>query len=306
MRGMANGTDTWRLVIAGLGYSGAAVARAAVAAGLPHVAGTARHPEAAPPPAPGVARLAFAEAGPAIAAATHLLVTAAPGEGGDPVLAAHAAAIRAAPALRWIGYLSTTGVYGDRDGGWVEETTPPAPTQERTRRRVAAERDWAAIAGTGAGRAVAVDIFRVGGIYGPGRSAFDELREGTARRTIKPGHAFSRIHRDDIALAVLAAMRTAAPGGAGHRVLHLVDDAPAESALVVEEAARLLGVAPPPAIPFEEAVRSMSPMARSFWAENRRVANAATKAALGIAWRYPSYREGLRAILAEETGQGPA
>jgi nucleoside-diphosphate-sugar epimerase len=143
----------------------------------------------------------------------------------------------------------------------------------------------------------------VGGIYGPGRSGFDDLRDGTARRTLKPGHAFSRIHRDDIALAVMAAMSQGRAPGV--RVLHLVDDEPAESAVVVEEAARLLGLAPPPALPFEEAVRAMSPMARSFWAENRRVANAATKAALGIAWRYPSYREGLAAILAEERGQGP-
>jgi nucleoside-diphosphate-sugar epimerase len=216
------------------------------------------------------------------------------------VLAAHGEAIRAARRLRWIGYLSTTGVYGDRGGGWVEETTPPAPGQDRTRRRLAAERAWA----EGFAGRIAVDVFRVGGIYGPGRSAFDELRAGTARRTVKPGHAFSRIHRDDIALAVLAAMRQDRPSGP--RVLHLVDDEPAESAAVVEEAARLLGVAPPPAIAFEQALPAMSAMARSFWAENRRVSNAATKAVLGIAWRYPSYREGLAAILAEERSQAPA
>lgn len=288
------------LVIAGLGYAGAAVARAALATGW-RVTGTARSPDTAHAP-PGATVVAFDAAGPAIASATHLLVTAPPAEAGDPVLAAHGAAIRSAPALRWIGYLSTTGVYGDHGGGWVDEATPPAPGQPRTRRRLAAEQDWVALAAGGGRRAV--DIFRVGGIYGPGRSPFDELRAGTARRTLKPGHAFSRIHRDDIALAVLAAMRTAPELGV--RVLNLVDDEPAESALVVEEAARLLGVPPPPAVPFEEAARSMSPMALSFWMENRRVANAATKAALGIAWRHPSYREGLRAILAEEAGQGPA
>ena len=152
------------------------------------------------------------------------------------MLAAHAAAIRAAPALRWIGYLSTTGVYGDRGGAEVDEATPPAPGQPRSQRRLEAERQWAALA---AGRAL--DIFRVGGIYGPGRSAFDDLRAGTARRTLQPGHLFGRIHRDDIALAVLAAMRQAPPPGL--RVLHLVDDEPAESAVVVEAAARLLGVA---------------------------------------------------------------
>jgi nucleoside-diphosphate-sugar epimerase len=288
---------TGRLVVAGLGYSGSAVARAAVAVGW-QVTGTARDPAAARPP-PGVGVVAFDAAGPMIAAATHLLVTAAPAEpGGDPVLAAHAAAIAAAPALRWIGYISTTGVYGDRGGGWVDETTAPAPTQPRTRRRIQAERAWAALAGHRA-----VDIFRAGGIYGPGRSAFDELRAGTARRTIKPGHAFSRIHRDDIALAVLAAMGQAVPPGTRH--FNLVDDAPSESAVVIEHAAGLLGVALPPAMEFADAAARMSPMALSFWSENRRVANAATKATLGIAWRYPSYREGLAGILAEERGDRP-
>ena len=287
-----------RLVVAGLGYAGAAVAREAAAAGW-RVAGTARNPARASAPL-GVKVVPFAEAGPAIAAATHLLVTAAPGEAGDPVLAAHGKAVRAAPFLRWIGYISTTGVYGDRGGGWVEEETPPAPTQDRTRRRVAAEEQWAAFADR-----LPVDLFRAGGIYGPGRSVFDELRDGTARRTVKPGHAFSRIHRDDIALAVSAAMRQGR--GPGLRVLHLVDDEPAESAAVVEGAARLLGVEPPPAVPFEEALPRMSPMARSFWGENRRVANAATKRALGIAsWRHPTWREGLTAILREERGEGPA
>ncbi|WP_254453624.1 SDR family NAD(P)-dependent oxidoreductase [Siccirubricoccus sp. G192] len=243
--------------------------------------------------------LRFAEAGPAIAEATHLLVTAAPGEAGDPVLNAHAGAIAAAPQLRWIGYISTTGVYGDRGGAWVDEATPPAPRQDRTRWRLEAEQQWARFA---AGRAV--DLFRTGGIYGPGRSVFDDLRAGTARRTVKPGHAFSRIHRDDIARAVCAALRQSLPPGL--RVLHLVDDEPCESAMVVEAAARMLGVPPPPPAPFEQAARSMSPMALSFWAENRRVANAATKAALGIAWRHPTWREGLAAILREERGEGPA
>jgi nucleoside-diphosphate-sugar epimerase len=288
-----------RLVVAGLGYSGAAAAREAAAAGW-RVVGTARDPARAQAP-PGVEVVPFAEAGPAIAAATHLLATAAPGgeAGDDPVLAAHGNAVRAAPDLRWIGYISTTGVYGDHGGAWVDEATPPAPMQDRTRRRVAAEERWAAFADR-----LPVDLFRSGGIYGPGRSVLDELREGTARRTVKPGHAFSRIHRDDIALAVLAAMRQddRAPG---LRVLHLVDDEPAESAVVVEAAARLLGVEPPPAVPFEEGWPRMSPMARSFWGENRRVSNAATKRALGIAWRHPTWREGLAAILREERGESP-
>lgn len=275
------------MVVAGLGYAGRAIAAEAVARGFA-VTGTARDPARAAPPA-GVAVVAFDEAAAAIGAATHLVVTAAPGEAGDPVLAAHAAAIAAAPALGWIGYLSTTGVYGDRGGAAVDEATAPAPAQPRSIRRLAAEQAWRAAA---ASRGAALDICRVGGIYGPGRSALDELRAGTARRVEKPGHAFSRIHRDDIALAVVAA----ALRPDGQRVLHLVDDEPAPSAAVVAEAARLLGLAPPPAISFAAARAGMSPMALSFWAEHRRVTNAATRAALGIAWRYPTYREGLRAI----------
>lgn len=279
-----------RMVVAGLGYAGAAIAAEAVVAGFA-VTGTARDPARARPPA-GVAVVAFDAAGDSIRAATHLVVTAAPEEA-DPVLAAHAQAIAAAPALRWIGYLSTTGVYGDRGGAVVTEATLPAPGQPRSIRRLAAEEAWRAIA---AARGAALDLFRVGGIYGPGRSAFDELRAGVARRVRKPGHAFSRIHRDDIALAVIAGARR--PDG--QRVLHLVDDEPAPSADVVAEAARLLGVEPPAEITFEEARLRMSPMALSFWAENRRVANDATKRALGIAWRCPTYREGLRHILTEE------
>ncbi|WP_376090281.1 SDR family NAD(P)-dependent oxidoreductase [Roseomonas sp. CCTCC AB2023176] len=278
------------LLVLGLGYAGEAIAREAASRGW-RVAGTRRDPAASAPP-PGVAVLPFDRAGEGIATATHVVVTAAPGEAGDPVLAAHCAALRDGRA-RWIGYLSTTAVYGDRDGGWVDETTEAAPTLARARRRRDAERAWEAFSPP-----CAVDLFRVGGIYGPGRSPFDDLRDGTARRTIKPGHAFSRIHRDDIALAVLAAAEQSGPPAI--RVLHLVDDEPAESAAVVEEAARLLDVAPPAPVPFDVARETMSPMALSFWAESRRVANDRTKAALGIAWRYPTYREGLRGILTEE------
>jgi nucleoside-diphosphate-sugar epimerase len=279
------------MVVAGLGYTGAAIAAAAAAAGFA-VTGTARDPASARPPA-GVAVVAFAAAGEAIRAATHLVITAAPEDGGDPVLGAHRAAIAAAPALAWIGYLSTTGVYGDRGGAEVDEATAPAPGQPRSLRRLAAEQAWRDVVAT---RGIALDLFRVGGIYGPGRSSFDELRAGHARRVVKPGHSFSRIHRDDIALAVVAgALRPDT-----QRVLHLVDDEPAPSADVVAEAARLLGLELPPAIPFEEARTRMSPMGLSFWSENRRVANAATKAALGIAWHCPTYREGLRRILAAE------
>ncbi|MBV9758365.1 MAG: SDR family NAD(P)-dependent oxidoreductase [Alphaproteobacteria bacterium] len=279
------------LLVFGLGYCGTAVARGAAAEGWT-VRGTRRVRDGA-----GSGALAFDAAAPALADSTHLLATAPPDASGDPVLARYAAAIAAAPRLRWIGYLSSTGVYGDRAGGWVDEDTPPAPSSARARRRLAAEQQWRAFADR-----VPVDIFRVAGIYGPGRSPFEAIRAGTARRVDKPGHSFGRIHRDDIAAAVLAAMRQARPPGV--RILNLADDLPAENAAVVAEAARLLGAAPPPLIPFAEALAGMSEMGRSFWAEHRRVASAKTKAALGIAWRYPTYREGLRAILLEQPVQG--
>jgi nucleoside-diphosphate-sugar epimerase len=279
-----------RLLVFGLGYTGSAIADAARSAGF-SVIGTTRG---------GLDNsIPFAQAEQAIQSATHLLSTAAPDEAGDPVLARYAAAIAAAPGLRWIGYLSSTVVYGNRDGNWVDEDTPVAPSQARGRRRVEVEDAWSRFAGK-----CAVDIFRLAGIYGPGRSAFDDLRAGRGRRMKKTGHLFGRIHRDDIARAVVVAMgqdRTF-----GRRILNLADDEPSESAAVVTEAAALLGVEPPPEVAFEDALPNMSPMARSFWAENRKVGSAKTKASLGIEWLYPSYREGLRAILAQERGNRPA
>lgn len=274
------------LVIIGLGYTGRAVAQAALAAGW-RVRATSRTPAARQ--MPGVEVVNFAPD--AFRDATHVLMTAAPDEAGDPVLPGMAEAITA----RWAGYLSTTGVYGDRGGGWVDETTAPAPASPRTVRRVAAEAQWAALCGR-----MAVDIFRVAGIYGPGRSALDEVRGGAARRIVKPGHAFGRIHRDDIAGAVLAALHQTLPPAV--RVLNLNDDLPAEPAAVVAEAARLLGLPAPPLIPYAEA--AFSPMAQSFWAENRKVASAQTQAHLRRQWRWPTYREGLAAILAEERANG--
>ncbi len=283
------------LLIFGLGYVGRAVAAEAGAQGMA-VVGTARRQEHT------LARvdvIAPEKAVAALAEATHLLVTAPPGEAGDPLLALEGtpAALARSP-LRWIGYLSTTGVYGDRNGGWVDEATPPAPGSERSVRRVAAEAAWSAFADK-----YAVDIFRLAGTYGPGRSVFDDLRGGRARRVVKPGHAFGRIHRDDIVRAIRAAM--AQEAGAGVRMFNLSDDQPAESAVVIEEAARLLGIPAPPELAFVEAWQAMSPMARSFWAENRKVSSRATKAALGLCWRYPTYREGLRAILAAEREEHP-
>ena len=274
-------TSLSRLLLFGPGYCGAAIAQAAAASG--HDVITA-------------GRTDFDAAMEALPAATHLISTVPPDREGDPILACYGAAIATAPALRWIGYLSATSVYGDRGGIAVDEDTPPAPTNERGERRLAAEHGWERAA---AGRPL--DLFRLAGIYGPGRSVFVALRSGEARRIVKPGHVFGRIHRDDIVAAVLAAMRNPP---ARTRVLNLTDEAPAESAAVIEEAARLLGMPAPPALPFTQAYAAMSPLARSFWGENRQVLSRKTRAALGLAWRYPSYREGLAAILAEESGKG--
>ena len=285
--------ETPHLLVFGLGYTGQAIARNAAALGW-RVTATSRDPAKAAPP--GVQAVRFEDAGAALAEATHAVQTAPPGEGGDPALLRFS--MEGAPALRWAGYLSTTGVYGDRGGGWVDEATPPRPTPGRSSQRLQAEEAWrAAVAGR------ALDLFRVAGIYGPGRSAFDDLRAGRARRVDKQGHLFGRIHRDDIAAAVLAAAQR---HGEGVRVLNLADDEPASSADVVTEAARLLGVEPPPLIPYEEAAPGMSAMARSFWAENRRVSSMGTQAALGLRWRCPTYREGLRAILQQERAEGLA
>ncbi|MCB8883264.1 SDR family NAD(P)-dependent oxidoreductase [Acidisoma cellulosilytica] len=288
--------DPRHLLIFGLGYSGAAIGEAAAAAGF-RVTGTSRQSNLCPPP--GVTLIPFDAAEAAIASATHIVPTAAPAESGDPALARYAAEIAAAPALRWIGFLSSTGVYGDRGGDWVDEGSAARPTSLRARARRAAEEDWAAL---GAARGIPVDLIRLAGIYGPGRSAFDDLRAGRARRIDKPGHAFGRIHRQDIAEGVLAAMLQA-DRLTGLRVLNFNDDLPTEPAEVVAEAARLLGVAPPPLIPFADAEAGMSAMGRSFWAESRRVSSAGTQAVLGRTWRYATYREGLAAIRAAETGQ---
>jgi nucleoside-diphosphate-sugar epimerase len=279
-----------RLFVFGFGYCGTAIAHAAAAAGF-EVTGTTR--------TGANGTIPFDAAEESVQSATHLLTTIAPDATGDPVLARYSGAIAAAPKLRWIGYLSSTVVYGDRGGGWVDEDTPAAPSQARGQRRLDAENAWGGFADR-----CAIDIFRLAGIYGPGRSALDDIRAGRARRMIKPGHQFGRIHSDDIAQAAIAAMRQDRP--LGRRILNLADDEPSESALVVSEAASLLGVDPPPDIAFADALPAMSPMARSFWAENRKVASRKTKAALGISWRYPSYREGLRAILAKESGNGLA
>ncbi len=276
------------LLVFGLGYSATALAACAVRAGY-RVTGTRRHPGGAAAPS-GVTLVRPDEAAALLGHATHWLAGAPPDADGDPILRLLGEAMRQ-HRPDWIGYFSTTGVYGDRDGGWVDETTPPAPTGPRGQRRVAAERDWEALA---AGLGARCDILRLAGIYGPGRSVFDALRAGESRRVIAPGHCFGRIHRDDIAGATLAAMQAGPP----LRVLNLSDDLPAESAVVIEEAARLLGLPPPPTVPLADALPAMSPMGRSFWAENRKVSSRLTREALQRQWRHPTYREGLRATLA--------
>jgi len=223
---------------------------------------------------------------------THLLVSVAPDATGDPVLALHSPDIAAMSGLVWLGYLSTTGVYGDRGGGWVDETARLEPTGERGRRRVAAEDGWIKLWRE---RAVPVHIFRLAGIYGPGRSALDALRAGTARRIDKPGQVFSRIHVEDLASVLLASMKRPRPGA----VYNVCDDDPAPAEAVVACAAKLLGMPPPPLVPLEAA--GLSPMARSFFDDNKRVANRLIKTELGIGLRYPDFRAGLAAILADET-----
>ncbi|WP_119301623.1 SDR family oxidoreductase [Dongia deserti] len=217
--------------------------------------------------------------------ATHLLSSVPPDEKGDPVLDMHRTEIdAAAPRLAWIGYLSTTGVYGNRDGGWVDEMSELAPTGERGRRRVAAERGWLALSQP-------AHLFRLAGIYGPGSSALDTVREGRAKRIVKPGQIFSRIHVADIAQVLEASMARPHPGAA----YNVCDDDPAPPSDVIAFAAALLNRPSPPEIPIEQA--ELSPMARSFYDDNKRVSNSRIKRELGVALHYPSYRVGLPAIL---------
>ncbi|MFM9850809.1 MAG: SDR family oxidoreductase [Hyphomicrobiaceae bacterium] len=220
---------------------------------------------------------------------THLLVSAPPDRQGDPLLLGHAADIAAAPALAWIGYLSTIGVYGDRNGAWVDETSAPAPGSDRSRWRLEAEKAWLAL---GRSHRARVEIFRLPGIYGPGRSAIDTLRAGTARRIVKPGHVFNRIHVADIANTLAAAIATTVR----HDIYNVTDDEPASSEEVLLFAARLLQMTPPPAIPLTSL--DLSPMARSFYSECRRVSNQRIKKDLGVKLAHPTFRDGLRAIAA--------
>ncbi|TWT15092.1 SDR family oxidoreductase [Reyranella sp. CPCC 100927] len=226
----------------------------------------------------------------ALAGITHLLCSIPPDAEGDPAALAHADDVaRHASGLRWIGYLSTTGVYGDHGGAWIDETTPVAPISDRARRRVAAEQQWQAL---GERLRVPTFIFRLPGIYGPGRSALDQVRAGTARRIARPGQVFSRIHIEDIATTVLASMRQ--PDASA--IYNVADDEPSAQADVVAFAYTLLGLLPPPPVDYADIEASLPPMARSFYAESRRMKNDRIKRDLGVTLAYPTYREGLRAI----------
>jgi nucleoside-diphosphate-sugar epimerase len=226
----------------------------------------------------------------AIGHADCMLVSVPPNEHGDPVLAAFGDALAHARHLRSIVYLSTVGVYGDHGGEWVDETTPPKPGSARSRARLDAERVWQKL---GARRGTAVAILRLAGIYGPGKNALLQIRQGSARRIVKPGQVFSRIHVADIAQAIDAAFARKVGG-----LFNVADDEPSAPGDPLAFAAQLLGRDPPPEVPFEEAAPSLSPMALSFWQECRRVRNDKLKRELGVTLLYPTYREGLRALSA--------
>jgi len=223
---------------------------------------------------------------------THILITIPPSPAyGDPVLHHHADALAALPGLEWVGYLSTTGVYGDTGGKSVDETAPLAPTSERSRRRAEADQGWR---GLHTGSGLPVHVFRLPGIYGPGRSALDQVRAGKARQIVKPDHKFSRIHVDDIANVVTASIMKPNPGA----IYNVADNEATAPADVTAFACELLGIEPPPLVSFEEAKQTMSPMALSFWDDNRLIDNTRIRSELGVVLEHSTYREGLRAILA--------
>jgi nucleoside-diphosphate-sugar epimerase len=287
-----------RLFCFGLGYS----ARRVIArAGNVEASGATLRAEAASAwRREGVAAFAFEDGHDeaallaALSRAEILLVSAPPGEAGDPALARFARQIAAAPELSRILYLSSVGVYGDYGGAWVDEAAPPFPTSARARARLVAEDQWRAL---GRARGVAVDILRLAGIYGPGRNALINLRAGAARRVVKPGQIFNRIHVEDLAEVARRLMEAGGPG----EVWNVADEEPAPPQDVVAFAADLLGMAPPPEEAFEAA--ELSPMARSFYRDNRRVSVEKLRRRLDYRWLYPTYREGLRALAAAGEGR---
>jgi nucleoside-diphosphate-sugar epimerase len=275
------------LLSLGHGYSAAALAALLIPLGW-RVIGTTRSAEkAAALQATGVEPLLWpGDLTRALGEATHILASAAPDGSGDPFLNSNLDLIRAARP-EWVGYLSTTAVYGDHQGGWVDETTPLNPQSVRAVQRVLAERQWLA---TG----LPVQVFRLAGIYGPGRGPFEKVRDGTARRIIKPGQVFSRIYVEDIAATLLASIRRPNPGA----IYNVCDDDPAPPQDVLSYAAALLGLPDPPEVDYETA--EMSPMARSFYADSKKVRNDRIKTELGVKLAYPTYRDCLVALLAAE------
>jgi uncharacterized protein YbjT (DUF2867 family) len=225
---------------------------------------------------------------------THLLISTPPDDRGDPAFVLHGEDLRQIDTLQWIGYLSSTAVYGDRTGGWVDENSETRPNTKRGSRRLYAERQWLSLYEEAG---LPVHIFRLAGIYGPGRSALDSVRAGNSRRINKPGHAFSRIHIDDIVQALTASMDKPNPGA----IYNLADDLAAPSHELIKLACEMLDLPVPPLLPYEEA--DMAPITRSFYADNKRVKNDRIKSELGVKLEYPTYVEGLQACLdAERTG----
>lgn len=277
------------LLSIGHGYSAQALAHLLMPQGWRIIATTRSPEKAAALRVQGIEAILWPGSDLPLDQATHLLTSVAPDATGDPVLRAHAAQIAAAaPHLKWTGYLSTVGVYGDHQGGWVDEDTALTPSTARGQARVAAEAAWQAVPG------LHPHIFRLAGIYGPGRGPFEKVRDGSARRIIKPGQVFSRVHVDDIAQVLAASIARPDPG----RVYNVCDDDPAPPQDVLSQAAHLLGLPAPPEVPYDAA--AMSPMARSFYAESKRVRNDRIKRELGVRLIHPDYRAGLAALLAAE------
>lgn len=291
--GVSGMSDKGHFFIFGPGFTGQTIAKKALESGWT-VSGTFRAPGKAETLAHlGIHPVPFGsdEMTAAMARATHWLVSIAPGQQGDPALSAAQDHLKNNIPPKWIGYLSSTNVYGDHGGDWVDETTPTQPSLDRGKRRVTAEKSWQELAHSIHARC---HIFRLAGIYGPGRNAARSLLDGKARRIIKPGQLFSRIHVVDIAEAVWSA----AAGTHESDIFNLADDMPSPPQQVIEEAAKLMGITPPAEIPFEEA--DLSPMARSFYLESKRVKNDRVKEKLGIVLRYPSFREALPELIETE------
>ena len=285
-----------RLFCFGFGYCAGALARRLASRGWA-IAGTSRSADGAQRiSAQGFTGYVFdgksasAEILTALKQATHLLVSVAPEAAGDPVLTVLAGELRTAKQWRWAGYLSTIGVYGDSNGAWVDEDTPPMPRQDRSIRRLQAERAWLDL-GAATGRNV--QVHRLAGIYGPGRNQLVNLRDGTAQRIVKPGQVFNRIHVDDIAQVLDAGIDRGRPG----RIYNLTDDEPAAPDEVLVYAAALLGRQPPNPVAFANAI--LSPMAATFYADNRRVRNGRLRQELGVQLLFPTYRQGLSALAGE-------